>query len=163
MFPEPDPLRQQFETMRILGEHTDVPVPRMRWAESDTSVIGRTFFVMDRLTGEVAGDAPPYTVEGYVMDMDVSSRRAWHRNGIGAMARVHAVDWRALGLDYLDQPHHGATGPEQRHNYLDHYRTGRCATGRIRSSTRRGRGSTPTGPTTVSTSSCAGATHGRAT
>ena len=124
VFPEPDPLRQQFETMRILGEHTDVPVPRMRWAEPDPSVLaGRTFFVMDRLTGDVAGDAPPYTVEGYVMDMDPASRRAWHTTGIRAMARVHEVDWRGLGLDYLDQPHHGVTGPEQRHNYLDNYRT----------------------------------------
>ena len=123
VFPEPDPLRQQFETMRILGERTDVPVPRMRWAESDRSVIGRAFFVMDRLTGNVAGDAPPYTVEGYVIDMDPASRREWHRNGIGAMARVHAVDWRGVGLDYLDQQHHGALGPEQRRNYLDHYRT----------------------------------------
>ena len=123
VFPEPDPLRQQFETMRILGERTDVPVPRMRWAESDPSVIGRAFFVMDRLTGDVAGDVPPYTVEGYVVDMDPASRREWHRNGLGAMARVHAVDWRAVGLDYLDQSHHGALGPEQRRNYLDHYRT----------------------------------------
>ena len=123
VFPEPDPLQQQFETMRILGERTDVPVPRMRWAESDPSVIGRAFFVMDRLTGNVAGDAPAWTVEGYVIDMDPASRREWHRNGIGAMARVHAVDWREVGLAYLDQPHHGALGPEQRRNYLDHYRT----------------------------------------
>jgi aminoglycoside phosphotransferase (APT) family kinase protein len=122
LFPEADLVNQQFRTMQLLGEHTDVPVARMRWAETDPAVLGRPFFVMDRLHGLVPGDSPPYTVSGFVTEMDPDTRHEWHRNAIEAMARVHAVDWKAVGFDYLDQRHHGALGPEQRHNYLDHYR-----------------------------------------
>ena len=122
LFPEADLVQQQFRTMQLLGEHTDVPVARMRWAETDPAVLGRPFFVMDRLRGDVPGDSPPYTTAGFVVAMDPATRRVWHEHALEAMAKVHAVDWRALGFDYLDQTHHGALGPEQRRNYLDHYR-----------------------------------------
>ena len=122
LFPESDLVTHQFRTMQLLGEHSDVPVARMRWAETDPAVIGRAFFVMDRLHGLVPGDSPPYTTEGFVMDMDAETRRRWHRNALQAMTRVHAVDWRSAGFEYLDQAHHGARGPEQRRNYFEHYR-----------------------------------------
>jgi len=123
LFPEADLVQQQFRTMQLLGEHTDVPVARMRWAETDPAVIGRPFFVMDRLHGKVPGDSPPYTTAGFVMEMDPATRRAWHEHALEAMTKVHAVEWRALGFDYLDQTHHGALGPEQRRNYLHHYKS----------------------------------------
>jgi hypothetical protein len=44
LFPEIDIIAQQYTVMRQLGEHTDVPVPRTRWAEPDPSVLGGTFF-----------------------------------------------------------------------------------------------------------------------
>ena len=59
LFPESDLVTHQFRTMQLLGEHSDVPVARMRWAEADPGVIGRPFFVMDRLHGLVPGDSPP--------------------------------------------------------------------------------------------------------
>ena len=122
LFPESVLVDHQFRTMQLLGEQSDVPVARMRWAEPDPTLLGRPFFVMDRLHGLVPGDSPPYTVEGFVMDMDAETRHRWHANAVEAMTRVHAVDWRKAGFDYLDQTHHGTLGPEQRRNYLDHYR-----------------------------------------
>ena len=56
LFPEIDIIAQQYTVMRQLGLHTDVPVPRTRWAESDPSVLGGQFFVMDRLEGLVPAD-----------------------------------------------------------------------------------------------------------
>jgi hypothetical protein len=35
LFPESDLVVHQFRTMQLLGEHSDVPVARMRWAEAD--------------------------------------------------------------------------------------------------------------------------------
>ncbi len=119
LFPEIDIISQQYRTMTQLAAHTDIPVPRTRWAESGPDVLGQPFFVMDRVKGDVPGDSPPYTVEGFVMDMTPEQRRTWHHNAITAMARVGAVDWRAAGLDYLDKPHHGRLGAEQRRNYFD--------------------------------------------
>jgi len=121
LFPEIDIIAQQYTVMRQLGLHTDVPVPRPRWAESDPSVLGGQFFVMDRLEGLVPGDAPPYTQEGFVFEMDETTRNEWHRNAIEALTRVSKVDWRAAGLEHLDKTQHGPLGPPQRQSYLQAY------------------------------------------
>jgi aminoglycoside phosphotransferase (APT) family kinase protein len=120
LFPESELLAHQYEVMKALQD-TDVPVPRTRWAEEDPAVLGAPFFVMDRLHGLVPGDAPPYTVEGFVVDMTPEQRNEWHRNAIEVLTRVGKVDWEARGLQHLDQKHHGELGPEQRRNYFAHY------------------------------------------
>ena len=40
-------LDHQFEVIRLVGEHTDVPVPRVRWLEPTGDVLGTPFFLMD--------------------------------------------------------------------------------------------------------------------
>jgi aminoglycoside phosphotransferase (APT) family kinase protein len=121
LFPEIDLINQQYRTMKLLGEHTDVPVARMRWAEPGNAVLGQPFFVMDRLVGHVPGDSPPYTAAGWFMDLAPQARRRVHRNAVEAMCRVHRVDWRSVGFDYLAKPHHGRLGAEQRRNYFAAY------------------------------------------
>jgi len=121
LFPEIDLVTQQYLSMKLLGEHSDVPVAHVRWAERDTAVLGGPFFVMDRLHGVVPADAPPYTQEGFVVDMTPEQRARWARNGVEAMTRVAKVDWRAAGFAHLDLQHHGALGPEQRRNYFHNY------------------------------------------
>jgi aminoglycoside phosphotransferase (APT) family kinase protein len=122
LFPEIDLIAQQYLSMKLLGEHSDVPVPRTRWAESDVSVLGGPFFVMDRLDGLVPGDAPPYTQEGFVVDMTAGERARWAANAVEALTKVGRVDWRAAGFHHLDQTHHGELGPEQRRNYFHNYK-----------------------------------------
>lgn len=121
LFPESELLVHQYEVIRHLGEHTDVPVPRTFGAERDPEVLGAPFFVMDRLHGLVPGDAPPYTQEGFVMEMAPERRREWHTNAVEALVKVGQVDWHAAGLEFLDQPHHGPLGPQQRRNYFAGY------------------------------------------
>ncbi len=126
LFPEIDVLKQQYTTMKLLGEHSSVPVARMRWAEPDPAILGQPFFVMDRLYGQVPGDSPPYTAEGFVLDLSPDRRRHLHINGITAMASVARVDWRKAGFDHLDLAHHGSLGPEQRRNYFRQYLEWAC-------------------------------------
>lgn len=121
LFPEIDLLQQQYMSMKLLQNH-DVPVPTMRWAESDTSVLGGPFFVMDRLYGLVPGDQPPYTQEGFVVEMTADQRAQWARNGVAALVSVGEVDWQKAGFQHLDQKHHGKLGPEQRRNYFANYK-----------------------------------------
>ncbi len=121
LFPEIDLLEQQYLSMKLLGEHSNVPVARVRWAESDRRWLDAPFFVMDRLDGLVPGDNPPYMVESFVVDMDPATRRAWHSNAIEAMTRVGRVDWQTAGFGHLDKAHHGPLGPEQRRGYFRHY------------------------------------------
>ena len=121
LFPTIDILRQQFLTMQKLGEQSDVPVARVRFAEPDPDVLGQPFFVMDRVEGQVPGDNPPHTVAGFLLELDPASRRKLHLSGLDAMTRVHRVDWRRIGFEHLDRPEFGARGREQLQGYLRHY------------------------------------------
>ena len=121
LFPEIDLIEQQYLSMKLLGEHSDVPVAKVLWAEADPTVLGGPFFVMERLEGKVPGDHPPYTLEGFVVDMSPDERRAWHDHAVEALTRVGRVDWRAAGFSHLDKHHHGALGPEQRRGYFRHF------------------------------------------
>lgn len=121
LFPFIDVIEQQYLTMKLLGEHSDVPVARVRWAETDRSILGQPFFVMDRIDGEVPGDAPPYTVDGFILRLPPEERRRLHSSGVDAMCRIHRVDWQAAGFGHLDRKQFGRLGSEQRHNYFRHF------------------------------------------
>jgi aminoglycoside phosphotransferase (APT) family kinase protein len=107
----------QFRVMQALSEHTDVPVPRMLWFEPDPSWFGSPFWIMARVEGTAPSDAPHYSVDGWLRDAtsDEQSQVWW--NGIAALAAVHNLDWRALGLERLDDPARGEPALEQQLTY----------------------------------------------
>src|SRR2546425_9081746 len=74
---------------------------------------------MAAIDGEVPPEIPPYHAAGFVFEA-TPSRRAhiWWR-GIETLARVHGVNWQALGLSFLGVPPPG-TGPLDRQ--LDYHR-----------------------------------------
>ena len=110
----------QYRVLQALHEHTDVPVPRMRWFEADDSYLGAPFFVMDRVDGRAPTDSPPYTVEGWVIDETTpDQRRTLVESGLDALAAIHAVDWRAIDLAFLDKPQYGTLGFEQQLRYYE--------------------------------------------
>jgi aminoglycoside phosphotransferase (APT) family kinase protein len=112
----------QYQVLRALSEHSAVPVPPTLWYEEDASVLGAPFFVMDRVRGRVPGDAPSYHVEGWVVDdTSPSEREAMWWAALDAMAAVHNVDWRALGLGNLWQAERGETGFAQQLAYYEEY------------------------------------------
>jgi len=107
----------QFRVMEALAEHTDVPVPRMLWFESDPSWFGSPFWIMARVEGIAPSDAPHYSVEGWLRDADPDEQATVWWNGIAALAAVHNLDWRALGLERLDDPARGEPALEQQLRY----------------------------------------------
>jgi aminoglycoside phosphotransferase (APT) family kinase protein len=107
----------QFRLMQALAEHTDVPVPEMLWFEPDPSWFGSPFWIMKRVEGSAPTDAPHYSVEGWLCDLDPEEQsRVWW-NGVAALAAVHNLDWRVLGLDRLDDPARGEPALEQQLTY----------------------------------------------
>ena len=116
VFPEYD-VAQQFEVQRILAQ-TDVPVPRMFWLEQDATVLGAPFYVMQRVDGRIPPDNPPYHVSGWVAELRPEQRAALWWSGLEVLARIHRLDWRALGLEFLI-PAGGAANPLARQ--LDYY------------------------------------------
>ena len=93
----------QHRAMAVAAAHSDAPVPGVVGYESDLDVLGVPFFVMAHVDGRVPSDNPRYTTEGWVVDATPDERRRLVENGLRAMAQVHAFDWKAADLGWLDR------------------------------------------------------------
>jgi len=84
---------------KIMGalQDTGVPVPRMYDLCEDDSIIGTPFFVMECMQGRVI------TTPG-LDEMEQPDRRKLYDDAIGVMAALHAVDYRAVGLEDFGRP-----------------------------------------------------------
>ena len=120
VFPEYD-MRLQYRCMEILGAHTDIPVPRMLWFEDDEHVLGGPFYVMEKLDGVVPADNPPYAIAGWVAEATPEQQDALWRRSIAVLARIHTLDWKKLGFEFLDRPLNGPMGFEQQLAYYREY------------------------------------------
>ncbi|MFD3517598.1 phosphotransferase family protein [Streptomyces sp. NPDC058657] len=90
VFPVYDMARQH-RVMRLVGEYTDVPVPRVLWLEEDAGALGAPFFVMARAEGRVPPDVMPYTYEGnWLHSATDTERAALEAASIGVLARLHS-------------------------------------------------------------------------
>ncbi|MGW6059079.1 phosphotransferase family protein [Streptomyces sp. NPDC055189] len=89
IFPVYD-LPRQHRTMRLVAEHTDLPVPRVLWLEEDPGPLGAPFFVMERVEGRVPPDVMPYTYEGNWLHSAGDAERArLEEASIRLIARLH--------------------------------------------------------------------------
>ncbi|KAJ2803726.1 hypothetical protein H4R21_001916 [Coemansia helicoidea] len=84
-------VEREFRVLRALGEHTDIPVPRVLALCEDAGVVGTPFYLMEFLDGRVLSDvrlpeiAPPERPRYWEALVDV-------------LARLHSVDYVAAGL-----------------------------------------------------------------
>ncbi len=74
-------------------ETTAARVPRVLAVCDDAAVIGAPFYVMERVRGEVLTSALPPALD------TPAQRRRCGEELVDALAEIHAVDWRACGLD----------------------------------------------------------------
>lgn len=120
MFPHYD-VGAQAQVLRRLAP-TDVPVPTVRWFESDRSIVGVPFYLMDRIEGRIPTDNPPMHDEGWFADDTTEEEReAIWWNGVEAMCAVHQVDWNALDFGFLAEPARGETLLDQQLHYWNEY------------------------------------------
>jgi aminoglycoside phosphotransferase (APT) family kinase protein len=78
--------------------HTAARTPAVVATGDDPAVIGAPFYVMDRVDGEVLTGAVPPGLDG------PGDRRRIAEELVDALAEVHAVDWRACGLEGYGRP-----------------------------------------------------------
>lgn len=111
----------QYEVMARVGAAApDVPLPPLRWYEPDPEPIGKEFFVMGRVHGQVPPDRMPYTMQGWLLEeSSPEEQRRLQTSGVEILARLHAIDWRAAGLDILDQRRYGAVGLDQQLGFYE--------------------------------------------
>lgn len=98
----------QYRAMELVAAH-GVPMCPLVGFEEDPSILGQPFFVMGFVPGVVPADVPRYSEAGFLVDEATPEERGrMVRTGLEAMARIHAIDWRAAGLDWLDASGSGA-------------------------------------------------------
>jgi aminoglycoside phosphotransferase (APT) family kinase protein len=101
VFPNYD-LAMQYQVIGLVGEHTKAPVPTTRWLETDPTVVGSPFFVMDRVDGQVPPDVLPYTFGGNWLD-DATPEQ-WdrlQRSAVAALVEIHQITPETHDLSFL--------------------------------------------------------------
>jgi aminoglycoside phosphotransferase (APT) family kinase protein len=96
LLPSAHAIEREFAVMR--GLHgTGVPVAQMHVLCDDESVIGRAFYVMEFVQGRVLWDQA-------LPDMSPTERRAIYLEMNRVIAALHAVDYKAQGLESFGKP-----------------------------------------------------------
>ena len=104
----------QFDVIRLVGEKTDVPVPRVRWLEPTGTVLGTQFFLMDYVSGVVPPDVMPYTFGGnWFSDAPAESQRELQDNTVEVLAKLHSIPQAESTFGFLAD---GADGNALRRN-----------------------------------------------
>lgn len=93
----------QFDVIRLVGEKTDIPVPRVRWLEDTGSVLGTQFFLMDYVEGRVPPDVMPYTFGGnWFADAPAENRRELQDSTVEVIAKLHSIPEPEKDFGFLD-------------------------------------------------------------
>ena len=90
LLPSAHAVDREYRVMQALAA-TDVPVPKMLLFHAERDVVGTPFYMMERLPGRVFAQ---YALPG----MEPTERRAIYLAMAETMARLHKVDWAAIGL-----------------------------------------------------------------
>src|SRR6266849_9760103 len=89
-------VEREFRIIKALAA-TDVPVPRVHLLCEDAEVIGTAFFVMDFVAGRIMRDP-------MMPDSSPRERAACYDSMNDVLARLHKVDFRAVGLGDYGRP-----------------------------------------------------------
>jgi aminoglycoside phosphotransferase (APT) family kinase protein len=92
---------EQYKILVTLAAKSSIPVPAVRWYETDTSVLGAPFFVMAFVDGLIPSDNPPYTMEGWLKDASPALQEKVFWGAIDSIAEVAALDPDSLDLPPL--------------------------------------------------------------
>src|SRR6201991_1738892 len=93
----------QFDVIRLVGEKTDVPVPRVRWLEPTGSVLGTPFFLMDYVEGQVPPDVMPYTFgNNWFADSPAERQRELQDRTVEVIGRLHSIPEPETTFGFLD-------------------------------------------------------------
>lgn len=87
---------REYRVMAAIGA-VGFPVPEMILLEEDPDPIGTPFYLMERLDGRVFHDSA-------LPDLSVAERGEAYLTIARAMARLHALDWKTLGLEGFGRP-----------------------------------------------------------
>jgi aminoglycoside phosphotransferase (APT) family kinase protein len=91
VLPSAHDMRREVKVLRALRD-TEVPVPRVQAFCPEDGVIGAPFYLMDRVPGTVVRGAADILGLGRPELAELADQL------VQVLARIHSVDWRAVGL-----------------------------------------------------------------
>jgi aminoglycoside phosphotransferase (APT) family kinase protein len=104
----------QTAMMRLVGERSAVPVPRVLWQERSADPLGVPFFVMARSEGEAVPDNPPYVFGGWLCEASPARQALVQQQLIGVLADLHGIGAASTQTAFLQLDHPGES-PLRRH------------------------------------------------
>jgi aminoglycoside phosphotransferase (APT) family kinase protein len=97
LLPSAHAVDREYRILRALHE-TDVPVPETVVFCEDTSVVGTPFFIMERIKGRIFRDAAASEASDSKERSDIFDAMN------DTLAKIHRVDWQAVGLETFGKP-----------------------------------------------------------
>jgi aminoglycoside phosphotransferase (APT) family kinase protein len=95
-------LTREYRLLETLGRLGRPPVPEVIGIDAEGSILGRPLFVMHHVQGQIpSDDRPSFAEAGWLQEATAAQQRAFCTSLITAIADIHAVDWRELGLGFL--------------------------------------------------------------
>ncbi len=96
LLPSAHAIDREYRVLQALLD-SDVPVPRVLHFCDDEAVIGTPFYIMEYLPGRILRDP-------LLPDMDSAEREAIYDAMNDTLARLHNLDWKAIGLEDYGKP-----------------------------------------------------------
>ena len=81
----------QYKLIELMQDFGAVRVARPLWFESDASLLGAPFFIMEKVAGRVAVSYPPYSRQGWLVDTPPATRRRIWESAVGQLAAIQLV------------------------------------------------------------------------
>jgi aminoglycoside phosphotransferase (APT) family kinase protein len=92
----------QYRAMQAVGRHSDIPLAPLIGYETRPTVLERPFFVMGYVDGKVPSDVPPYSHSGFIAEEATpAQRRRLVQSGLEVLAKIHQINWREAGYEWL--------------------------------------------------------------
>jgi aminoglycoside phosphotransferase (APT) family kinase protein len=96
LLPSAHAVDREYKVMKALQD-SDVPVPRVHLLCADESIVGTLFYVMDYVDGRVYTDR-------LLPGCTPAERTAMYDATNDVLAKLHSVDYRAVGLEDFGKP-----------------------------------------------------------
>ncbi|MFI5718998.1 phosphotransferase family protein [Nocardia sp. NPDC051750] len=109
----------QYDILTALDGHPEVRVPRALWFEDDPAILGRPFYVMQRMRGRVPVSMPPYNSSGWLAEASPAQRRTLWESAMRQLAAIHRLP--VAMVPFFDRPEHGTQGDAQHLSYWTGY------------------------------------------
>jgi aminoglycoside phosphotransferase (APT) family kinase protein len=103
-------LQRQFDVIRLVGELTSVPVPKVWWSDAGGAATGVPLFVMERVDGIVPPDVMPYTFgDNWLFDATPEQQRTLQDSSVEVLANLHGIENAEERFSFLAHDDEGDT------------------------------------------------------